>query len=596
MLMRLIISLGFAGLIATLASTASLAADPLRFRVEGGDDALVASLRGASAVVRAYEEGRTTPEDVLSAALSDYGNLVGGLYAQGYYSGIVQIRIDGREAADLAVLRPPARIETVAIRIDPGRRFTFGQIEISPAPPGLDLEALKRGDVARSAKVRDAVRTNIEGWRAVGYATARPATERIVADHPRAVLDVAVRIDPGPLVRFGDLVLDSPSAVRAKRIRRIAALPTGDVFSPETLTQVATRLRRTGAFSSVSLREPATLGPENTMDVALTLADAKPRRFGFGAEVSSFEGLELSAFWLHRNLLGGAERLRLDGEVRNIGGQGGGVDFSTGARFDVPAALGPDTTAFALARLERLDEPSFTSSGLTLGIGARKIYSETFEAEIGINFEYAETEDGLGDREFTLVTLPLKGIWDLRDNDLNTRAGAYLSAEVTPFLGLNDTASGLRTTLDARAYRAFGPKLVLAGRVQLGSVIGPALTETRPDDLFFSGGGGSVRGQPFQSLDIDLGGGVSVGGRSYLGLSGEVRIDITDQIGAVAFADAGYIGRESFYDGSGDWHSGAGLGLRYQTGLGPIRLDVAAPVSGDTGDGVQLYLGIGQAF
>lgn len=574
----------------------ALAVEQLRFQLEGGNADLEDTLRSASLVVRTVEEQRKSPEGVLAAALSDYGNLIGALYANGYYSGVVQIRLDGREAAQIALLRPPAQITTVDIRIQPGRQFTFGRVEILPAPQTTDLTLPKPGDIARSSEVRAGVAASIAGWRNLGYAQAAPASERIVADHPRAVLDVGVKIAPGPLVRFGRLDQTTPSAVRAARIQRIAGLPAGDVFSPAILDKVTTRLRRTGAFSSVSLSEAETLGPGNSMDIALRLADAKPRRFGFGAEVSSFEGLELSAFWLHRNLLGGAERLRLDGEISDIGGQDGGIDYTAGLRFEVPAALGPDTTVFALTELERLDEPSFETASFTLGVGATKIFSDTFEAEIGVNIEYSETDDALGERDFTRLAFPVKGTWDLRDDDLNTQTGAYLAATLTPFVGLGGTKSGLRTELDARAYRSIGSRVVLAGRIQLGSVVGPALTEAQPDDLFFSGGGGTVRGQPFQSLDIDLGGGNSIGGRSFLGLSGEVRVDITNQIGAVAFADAGYIGSEALIDGSGDWHSGAGLGLRYQTGLGPIRLDLAGPLSGDTGDGLQIYIGIGQAF
>ncbi len=165
-----------------------------------------------------------------------------------------------------------------------------------------------------------------------------------------------------------------------------------------------------------------------------------------------------------------------------------------------------------------------------------------------------------------------------------------------PYLGLAGTASGVRSTLDGRVYQGLGERIVLAGRLQLGSVAGPTLAETPPDDLFASGGGGTVRGQPYKSLDVDAGGGRRLGGQSFLGLSGEVRAGLTDRIGAVAFYDAGYVGAGSAFDGSGAWHAGAGLGLRYRTALGPIRFDVAAPVGGTTGAGLQLYLGIGQAF
>ena len=88
-----------------------------------------------------------------------------------------------------------------------------------------------------------------------------------------------------------------------------------------------------------------------------------------------------------------------------------------------------------------------------------------------------------------------------------------------------------------------------------------------------------------------------MGGRAFLGFSAEARVKVTDAIGLVGFADAGYIGSEEFYDGSGQWHSGAGLGVRYDTGIGPIRLDLAVPTSGpETGENFQVYIGIGQAF
>jgi len=105
-----------------------------------------------------------------------------------------------------------------------------------------------------------------------------------------------------------------------------------------------------------------------------------------------------------------------------------------------------------------------------------------------------------------------------------------------------------------------------------------------------------VRGQAYQSLGVPVGTDMA-GGRSFLGLSAEVRVGVTDSIGIVGFADAGYIGEEEFYDGSGIWHSGAGLGLRYNTAIGPVRLDVAVPTSGpDTDEKFQVYIGIGQSF
>src|SRR5690606_23497452 len=130
-----------------------------------------------------------------------------------------------------------------------------------------------------------------------------------------------------------------------------------------------------------------------------------------------------------------------------------------------------------------------------------------------------------------------------------------------------------------------------------------SLRTRRSADLsvrFWSGGGGTVRGQPYQSLGVPLARSallsVQTGGMSFAAASAELRAAITDRIGAAAFYDAGFVGIDELFGGTGQWHAGAGIGLRYNTGIGPIRVDVAVPVSGPTGDGVQIYVGIGQAF
>ena len=138
------------------------------------------------------------------------------------------------------------------------------------------------------------------------------------------------------------------------------------------------------------------------------------------------------------------------------------------------------------------------------------------------------------------------------------------------------------------------------GRVQVGAVFGASLLGTPRDYLFYSGGGGTVRGQPYQSLGVNVLRAITddyrTGGSFFLGTSVEARVKVSRKMGLVGFFDMGRIGLDNFTDDIGGWHSGAGLGLRYDTPVGPIRLDVATPVGGTTGDGVQVYVGLGQAF
>ncbi|TDQ56691.1 autotransporter assembly complex protein TamA [Phaeovulum veldkampii] len=578
-----------------------------RFETPGADKALADVLRGASVVNATRQTTAPDAQDLFAAARADYGRLLGALYAQGYYSGVIHILIDGREAAGIAPLDAPDQIGSMIVQVTPGPRFAFSRAAIGPLAANTGLPgAFAVGQPARSGAIVDAAAAGVSGWRQVGHAKAMVAAQQITADHRAAQLSADVRLAPGPRVRFGQLQMSGYNRMNPRRLAKIAGFPNGEVFDSDALDRVYLRLNRTGIFSSVALTEAERLGPGNTLDVALSVAEAPLRRFGFGAELSSLDGLNLSGYWLHRNLLGGGERLRLDGAIEGIGGQTDEADYKLGARLDRPATLSPDTSGFVTAEIARLHQEDYTSKRASVGVGFSHWFSETLSGEIALAATTSEVEDRVGGvvtrtTRFRQISLPTALIWDSRDKPLDATQGFYIDAGATPFLGFDTTGTGAQVTADARAYwrpAAFG-RVVLAGRVQIGSVLGSDLLETPREYLFYSGGGGTVRGQPYQSLGVNvLRGALSqqIGGRSFLGLSGEVRADLTDKIGAVAFYDAGHIGIDAAPGGEGEWHSGAGLGLRYDTGIGPIRLDVAAPVAGNTGEGVQVYIGIGQAF
>jgi translocation and assembly module TamA len=400
-------------------------------------------------------------------------------------------------------------------------------------------------------------------------------------------------------LRFGPLDVTGNRDVRTARIVEIAGLPTGQTYSPKELRLAQQRLRRTGAFNAVALLESERIGPNDTLPITAQVTESKPRRFGFGAELSSLEGLTVSTFWLHRNLLGGAERLRLEAEIKGIGGNSGGEDYKLAARFERPATFNADTDFYAQTKLEQLDEVNFFSRQLDIEAGIERFANENRTFTLGLGLRRAETRDAFGTNKFTLFTIPLSVEFDYRDAPLDAKDGYYLKAAVTPFLAISGADHGVRSYFDARAYKTFGAvrPVTLAFRGQLGSVYGPDLSVAPADYLFYSGGSGTVRGQPYQSLGVDLGGGNVVGGRSFAAISAEARVKVTDNIGIVGFADAGYIGLEEFFDGSGEWQSGAGFGVRYATGVGPIRFDVAVPISGpETGENFQIYIGIGQSF
>ncbi len=578
---------------------ASVGATEVTLNAPGVSKDFGEKLRRSSLSIATAAGEDVTPQDMLAAAQADYARLVGVLYAAGYFGGVITINVDGQEAANIPPLSTPKRIDRVTLDVRPGAPFFFSTARIAPLANGTTLpEGFAKGQQARGDLIGEAAAAGILRWREVGYAKAKVVSQEITADHKKHTLSADIGLAQGPWLRFGNLNIARQGRVRDKRIREIAGLPTGDVYSPDEVRKAATRLRRTGAFRSVVLEENESTGPSDTLDITADLTDAKRRRVGVGAELSSLEGLTLSGFWLHRNLLGGAERLRFDGEISGIGGDSGGIDYRLSTRFERPATFTPDTSLFLLAKLEELDDPDYRERNIQLGAGLSHIFSDKLTGEAGITYRYTEIDDDLGSRSIQHLIFPLRLTLDKRDNALDATKGFYIDLHTDPFIGLDESTTGARVYADTRVYRSFGANdgVTLAARAQLGSVAGASTADVPPDMLFFSGGAGTVRGQPYQSLAVELSGGRRVGGRSFMAFSGEVRADITDKLGLVVFADTGFVGQDAWATENGNWHSGAGIGARYTTGVGPIRVDVATPIDGSSGTDFELYIGIGQAF
>lgn len=597
--------LGGASLVVVLLfATPILPFDAVNFQVNDAASSLTKELRAASTLLASERTKTVTAEDLFASARSEYGALINALYARGYYSPVIHVFIDGREAADIAPLDAPSRITAITVTVDPGPVFAFGHTEITPLAPGSDLpKGFAPGAVAESALVVQAVTAGVDGWRALGYPKAKVLDQHVVADHDRSTLSADISLAPGPKLRFGALTVQGTKRMREERVLAIAGLPEGEVYSPKELADATARLRRTGVFSSVTLTEDDFITGQDQLGITADLVENKRRHLSFGAEIASTDGVGLTADWMHRNLFGGGENLRIAGAITNIGVQQGGVDYLLGATIERPATFDADTTlTFGIAG-GILDDVDYDMNFAAIAIGLKHVFSDTLSASVGVSYQYADVVDPGGEFVYQTLSLPMTLIWDTRDSTTDATKNGYVSIDAKPFLGFGETDSGARLFADLRGYKSLGANkgLVLAGRVQVGAVMGASLEGTPTDFLFYSGGGGSVRGQPYQSLGVyyltDSEGALyKTGGRQFLAGSFEARVHVTDTIGIVGFVDMGRVDNNGFFTDAGNYQAGAGLGVRYATPVGPLRFDVAMPVAGDTGEGVQLYVGLGQAF
>ncbi|MFG6079858.1 autotransporter assembly complex family protein [Paracoccus litorisediminis] len=579
----------------------------INISVAGSNEDLPPAIRNTSLLISAQNEGRVTGQDMLAAARGDYARILGVLYDQGYYSVTINILLDGVEAATVAPLDAPHIVRKVQVTVDPGPRFRYSRADIAPVAPGTELPPdYRRGEIARTGDMKTAATSAVEGWRNVGHAKADVAQTEIIADHDTNLIESDIRLAPGPSLTFGEMKMRGYQRMDPRRLRKIAGFPEGERFDPEKLEDVRKRLRRSGVFSAITLTEADYVNADNSLDVDLLVTEQKLRRIGGGFEYSSIDGMRLTGYWMHRNLMRGGERLRIDADIEDIGSQLTGMDYKLGVRIDRPATLHPDITGYVAAQVTSEDEEDYDQKTGTFGLGFTYMHDDELTADIALQFRALQVDDDSGRTDFRLFALPMSVTWDRRDESTDAKRGFWLFGSTTPFVGLQDeTGTGAQVVAEGRGYYSFGAddRVTLAGRSRLGTVLGSELEETPRDYLFFSGGGGTVRGQPFESLGVEVipgkDGFVKTGGMSIAVLNAEARVRVREKIGVVAFVDAGRVWEESGFTGGSGWHAGAGAGLRYDTPIGPMRFDIAHPLGGgykDDDAGTQLYIGLGQAF
>ncbi|MEY3308623.1 MAG: hypothetical protein RLZZ413_2661, partial [Pseudomonadota bacterium] len=436
-----------------LGSPAS-AADEIRFLTPGASADLQTALRAASPLLAAEREDRSDAQDYFAAARAEYAALLATLYSRAFYSPVITVSVDGREAASIAPLDAPETIRQITVTVQSGPDFTFSQTRIAPLAEGTKLPAdFAIGKLAGTGVIRDTAKAAIEGWRNVGHAKAAVGDQELIVDHAARTLAASIGMQPGPRLRFGSFSIEGQERMREDRIRAIAGFPEGEVFDPAALRRSADRLRRTGVFRSVSLAEAEDPGADGTLDISTTLVEDLTRRYGVGGEVSTLDGLDVTAFWMHRNMFGGAERLRFDLAVENIGSSNSGIDYILGATLDRPATFTPDTLLGIGVTAQRLDEEDQTIDLATLGITATQFVSDRLTLRGGLQVRGQRVIDLTGDYTFYNLALPVGATYDGRNDKFSATKGYFVAAELTPFLGWDGTGSGGRLTLDGRAYK-----------------------------------------------------------------------------------------------------------------------------------------------
>jgi translocation and assembly module TamA len=605
------------------------------FQVAGDDKDVASAAQDASALYKLRKDAPPDGDALARRAAKDFAPLIDALWAKGYYDAGATIQLRGAvlkigdtetaafaRAAEAYRNRAPAPI---IVAIAPGPLFELRSIVIlntatrtpfSPVELPPKIIGLKPGDPASANELRAAQTRMVDYFRAEGHPLAKVTTVEPVVDHAAHVMDITIAIDPGPKAGFGEATIVGPKYFDPIIVRSYLYLDPGDPYSPKAEAAAKESIRQIPAVGSVRIVEANKLDANGNLPITVNVDDRLPYAVGASAKYSTTEGPASQVYWEDRNVFGGAERLRLsadifyappnDGLVQTWGTfKGDDIGGRLAASFIKPALGGSRNDLLVDVVGERASTNADNLIGYTVQdvdgtVAIRHRFDDAFSIQAGLEAQGGMTTDILGTIHYTVIGTPFSATYDTTDSKLDPTHGFRLNGSVTPFPSfLGSTVNIVEMKARGSAYYALDEdaRYVLAGRVGLGSVTGAALDEIPSNLRFYAGGGGSVRGYQYMSLAPAGPGESVIGGRSLLDTSAELRVKVTDTIGIVPFFDAGNAFASSTPDFKQPLQMAAGLGLRYYTAIGPIRLDVAAPINKRPGDPpVAVYVSIGQAF
>lgn len=531
----------------------------------------------------------------------------------GYYGGEVVQSISAIDpGAEKAKSEEAGKVQ---FDIIPGVRYSVGAIDLGNlADAGADAPRLREtfgvhtGDPLYSDKIV-AERVNLgTALGESGYAFAVVADPELLVDHKRDEGDLTMPVAPNGKYVFGPVVSNLPRFMPSDHLEEIARFDAGDLFRRSQMEDLRRAVLATGLVSSAMVVPREVTPPQGdqpgevALDVTMTKAPLRTVAGALGYE--SGDGMRAELSWEHRNMFPPEGMLR----VRGIAGT---KEQLAGVTFRRNNFKGRDQVLTVDLYVDNVMRDAYEARSAA--------FSATFEKQTTLLFQKpwvwsagfaaAITDEREGDvdgvqsprRTYRIISLPLRAAYDASDDLLDPTKGFRAGLRVTPEHSWQNQGNAryARIQFDGSYYQSIGDNVVAAGRVRLGSIPGAPIENIAPSRRFYAGGGGSVRGFGYQQIGPRNSVGEPSGGRSLTEVSLEARIRtgmFGGALSVVPFVDGGAVDVETT-PRLRDFRIGAGIGVRYATAFGPIRVDVATPLDRREGESaIAVYVALGQAF
>ena len=563
----------------------------------GNAEELLNSFRKQSAL-EADRKNAANAAQIGRRSRADADLLTELLRSQGYYDAAVEPRTERVDGG----LR-------VVLAAEPGQQYRFVTVDlpglVAAGPEAAKLReafAVKPGDPVIAADViaAGANLTRVLGQN--GFAQAKLGEQQIEINHQTHFASLVLPVDPGPVARFGGIRVSGRPPFSARHLATIARFRRGDLFKQSKVDDLRRALIATTLVSSADIQLVPVSGGR-TVDLAVRLEPAPSHTIAGELGYGTGQGARVEVSWTDRNFLNPEGALTLRG-VAGTREQLAAVQFRRSNFLQRDQLLNLQASA-GHQKFDAYEARTILLSGdieRQSNFIWQKKWTWTYGAELLATDERGVFNlSGIKDtRTFLVAALPVSLGYDGSDNLLDPTRGFRLSGRLSPELSAHGGSfTYARAQIDASAYRPLSDRVVAAGRIRLGTIFGASAFDVAPSRRFYSGGGGSVRGYGYQQLGPKDADGDPIGGRGLAEFALEARIRLAQfggNFGLVPFFDGGSLTTKSLPNFS-HLRYATGLGVRYYSSFGPIRIDVGVPLNRQKGDGpFAVTVSLGQAF
>lgn len=545
-------------------------------------------LQSLSELVRIREEGATSVGAVRRLAAGDALRFSRALNSEGYYSS----KIESEALPTQAGIQAKFKITT-------GPQFKIISHLIRYADSGPDDRpttvagtGAALNDSARGTHIIKIERDFLARLRATGYPLAHVVDREVEIHSTGNEARLVYVVESGAPAKFGAIEWRGNKRARADYLARFPTWKIGERYNLDKSNTLRDELSDTGLFTRVEVR-PGDIDPEGNAPVIVDMVERRLRTVSAGVSYSTNLGLGVETGWVNRNAFGRAEKVSAEIKYAE-------VMQSSSLGFEKPRVL-PRTDLVSKLSASHEDSEAIRGKTIAASAGLRHHFDKSLTVSVGAELSSSVTRDAFGHRHSYLIGLPLGANWSSVKDVLDPKRGLSLALAITPNAGASDGAIFFTTTEFRSSYHwpfDRADKYVGALWTHVGASAGPNTAEIPPLKRYYAGGAGSVRGYGYRLLGPTDANGDPIGGRSLLEGGVELRFPILRRISGAAFFEAGGVDETGVFTFGEGIRTSTGLGVRYATPIGPIRLDVAVPL--DRRRGIdrpfQIYVGLGQAF